>query len=164
MDIVSHGLWGGVGFGRKNRKSFLIAFGFGIAPDFFSFGIYFIQRFFGRTVDFAHQGRPDLINIPAYVNTLYNITHSLIIFSLIFALVWFFFKKPIWEMCAWGFHVSLDIFTHSYDFFPTPFLWPIFNFKIDGMSWGHPIIFFFFFLLLALAYSWFIYKRKSKHE
>ena len=32
MDIVSHGLWGALAFGRKNRRSFWLAFGIGLAP------------------------------------------------------------------------------------------------------------------------------------
>ena len=39
MDIVSHGLWGAIAFGRKSRSSFWLAFLIGLAPDLFSFGI-----------------------------------------------------------------------------------------------------------------------------
>lgn len=34
MDIVSHGLWGAIAFGRRTRSSFWLSFVFGIAPDF----------------------------------------------------------------------------------------------------------------------------------
>jgi hypothetical protein len=36
MDVISHGLWGGVAFGRKNKKYFWWSFGFGIMPDLLS--------------------------------------------------------------------------------------------------------------------------------
>ena len=40
MDIISHGLWGGIAFGRKRRSLFWWSFGFGVMPDLFSFGIF----------------------------------------------------------------------------------------------------------------------------
>ncbi len=39
MDILSHGLWGAIAFGRKSRANFWLAFVIGLAPDLFSFGI-----------------------------------------------------------------------------------------------------------------------------
>jgi hypothetical protein len=39
MDILSHGLYGGVAFGRESRKKYLIAFLFGVGPDLLSFGV-----------------------------------------------------------------------------------------------------------------------------
>jgi hypothetical protein len=39
VDILSHGLWGAIAFGRSNRPSFWLAFTIGLAPDLLSFGI-----------------------------------------------------------------------------------------------------------------------------
>jgi hypothetical protein len=39
MDILSHGLWGAIAFGRRDRPSFWLAFLLGLAPDLLSFGI-----------------------------------------------------------------------------------------------------------------------------
>ncbi len=161
MDIISHGLWGAVSIGRKSRKSFLLAFFFGIAPDLFSFGIFFVQRLFTVGLDFHKGGHPDIESIAPYVNTLYNFTHSLVIFSVIFFATWLFFERPIYEMFAWMFHILLDIFTHSYEFFPTPFLYPISDFKVNGISWGHPIIFFPNVILLVIAYFWWYWKHRQ---
>ena len=44
MDIVSHGLWGSIAFGRKSRSSFWMAFVIGMAPDIFSFEFCGSQR------------------------------------------------------------------------------------------------------------------------
>lgn len=165
MDIISHGLWGGVLVGRKTKISFWLAFFFGVAPDLFSFGIFFIQRIFTSGFAFEHQnGHPDISSIAPYVNTLYNFTHSLVIFSVVFILVWLFFERPIYEMLAWMFHILLDIFTHSFEFFPTPFLYPLSNFKVDGIGWGHPIIFFPNLILLIIAYAWFYRNSKKKSK
>ena len=45
MDILSHGLWGAIAFGRRNRPSFWLAFVIGLAPDLLSFGILWMGRY-----------------------------------------------------------------------------------------------------------------------
>ncbi len=60
----------------------------------------------------------------------------LIIFVAVFAIVWFLLRRPVWELGGWFLHILIDIPTHSYKFFPTPFLWPVSDLKIDGISWG----------------------------
>ena len=47
MDIVSHGLWGAITFGRKSRSSFSLAFVVGLAPDLLSFGILYAAAMLG---------------------------------------------------------------------------------------------------------------------
>ncbi len=164
MDILSHGLWGGIIWGRKNKKSFWKSFFFGIGPDFLSFGVFFIMRIIQTVSNGSlnlRPGAPAIAEIPQYVHTLYNITHSFLIFALAFAIVWFFVKKPIWEMLAWPFHIFLDLFTHSAEFFPTPYIWPLRYTPIDGIPWSTPIIFFtnVFFLVVIYAVYWY---RKKK--
>lgn len=159
MDVASHGLWGGVFFGRKNRKDFCLAFIFGVAPDMLSFGIFFAQRIYSRGFDFL-SGPPPVSIIPPYVSSMYNITHSLIIFATTFFLVWIIRKKIFLPMFAWGFHVFLDIFTHSTQFFPTPFLWPISNYAFNGIPWGHPVIWFPNAGLLIVFYALFWRKKR----
>src|SRR3972149_6787177 len=161
MDIVAHGLWGGIAFGRKNLRSFSLACFFGVLPDLFSFGPLYVAVLLGL----AERPRfspepPDPLLIPAYVHQLYNITHSLVVFLAALALLWVVFRTPIWQAFAWGLHVLFDIFTHSYRFFPTPFLWPISDFKIDGWPWGMPVIFIPNVVFLALLYAWFFLRQK----
>ena len=165
MDIFSHGLWGGIAFGRRNKKSFIRSFLFGISPDLFSFGLFFVLMVFGVVdrPDFSVEP-PSPGLIPQYVHMLYNVTHSLVIFSLTFALLWVLFRKPVWESLAWGLHILVDIPTHSYDFFPTPFLWPISDFTVNGHNWGSPEIFFPNVLLLLILYAWFFIYRKRQRE
>lgn len=166
MDIVSHGLWGGLAFGRKSRKSFVTAFLFGVAPDVFSFGIVFVSGVLMHGAGFFRgMGHPpDASQIPAYVYHLYNVTHSLVVFGLIFGAVWLIRGQPLLEMGAWGLHLVMDIFTHSNAFFPTPFLWPLSNAHFDGLPWGDPRIFLPDVLLLVLAYAVFfrgLYRRRK---
>lgn len=166
MDIISHGLWGAFGFGRNNRKHFWWAFFFGIAPDLFSFGVFLGLAFFGLVEhpDWSSGRHPDPDQIPLFVHQLYNVTHSLVIFILVFGVVWFFRRAPLFVLLAWGLHIVMDIPTHSYAFFPTPFLWPLSEFTVDGISWSHPFIFLPNVILLIILYAWFWYgryKRKS---
>ena len=153
MDIISHGLWGSLVFGRKNKLTFLIAFLIGIAPDLFSFGFYTLLTWLGieQRLDWA-SGVPPMSLIPAYIHLLYNITHSLIIFIIIFALVWLIARKPVWIMLAWLLHIIIDIFSHSLEFFPTPFLWPLSDYVFNGIMWGNPYIFFPNWILLLILF------------
>ena len=168
MDIVSHGLWGSIAFGRKSRSSFWMAFVIGMAPDIFSFGILWIAAVLGLSdqPDFSH-GTPPESTIPQYVHHLYNVTHSFLVFLAVFFLVWFLLKRPLWELCAWGLHVLVDIPTHSYAFFPTPVFWPLFDWKFDGWQWTTSGILIPNFVLLALVYAWYFlqsYRKKSRSE
>jgi hypothetical protein len=165
MDIISHGLYGGVAFGRKSKISYWKSFFFGVMPDLLSFGIFFavtILALISGNGSGFHAGPPDHASIPAYVHTLYNITHSLVIAGFVIGAVWYMRGAAMVELFAWPLHILVDIPTHSSEFFPTPFLWPISDFHIDGMSWGTPYIFFPNVALLAVLYLWFFYS-KSKH-
>jgi len=159
MDILSHGLWGGVAFGRQSRRSYWWAFFFGVMPDLFSFGPFFLQKLWGHGFEF---GPPDAASIPMYVYELYDVTHSLVTFAVVFILASLFLRRPMWVMLAWPFHVVMDIFTHSNEFFPTPFLWPISDYHFGGISWGHPYIFFPNVALLIVCYV--IWRRSLKQK
>jgi len=162
MDIVSHGLWGAITLGRTSRKSFWTAFLIGTAPDFFSFGPLFASGLLTHGLDFFNSlgHPPDPSLIPAYVHSLYNVTHSLVVFVAAFALVWLVRGKPFMEMGAWGLHLVMDIFTHSDAFFPTPFLWPVSDTHYNGVPWADPIIYVSNVLMLAVLYAWFFLKRR----
>ncbi|MGB3072855.1 MAG: hypothetical protein WBB68_01185 [Candidatus Moraniibacteriota bacterium] len=164
MDIFSHGLYGGVAFGRRSRPSYWLAFFFGIAPDLFSFGLFFILTILGLAEhpDWRSGQHPDPAGIPGYVHALYNSTHSLVIFVAVFALVWLIRKKPLYEMLGWPLHILVDIPTHSEKFFPTPFLWPISDFHVDGYNWSRPEIFIPNVILLTLLYLWFYVIRPRR--
>lgn len=160
MDILSHGLWGSISFGRRNRRSFWLAFLFGILPDLVSFGFYFFGVFLGfyRHPPFG-AGHPPPEEIPVLIHTLYNWSHSLVIFAFIFALAWLLLRRPSYEMLAWPFHILFDIFTHRAEFFPTPFLWPLSDYRVSIINWTDPRIFIPNIALLALLYLWFFVVR-----
>ncbi len=161
MDVISHGLWGGLVFGRQRRRDYWIAFCLGVAPDVLAFAVITVQQILGvNAVDWSDAAGARAA-IPDYVYGLYDITHSLVVFTGLFGLVWLFKKKPYIPLLAWGFHILLDIFTHSADFFPTPIFWPISDFHINGVSWSHPIIFASNWILLLAGYAVVLYYRRT---
>jgi hypothetical protein len=133
MDILAHFLWT-FGIFFKQKKAWLFGL-IGILPDIISFGPHFVYSL--ATVG-IRRGRPEAHSFPDYINTMYNITHSFVIFLIVLALAYFLFKNYAIFLLPWGIHILIDIPTHSKAFFPTPFLWPISYFMIDGISWGTP--------------------------
>lgn len=163
MDTLSHGLWGSGIFGRQSRQDFFLAFLFGIAPDIFSFGVYIIMAFFGlmEHPDWSSGRHPDPQQIPHFVYGLYDVSHSAVVFGIVFCFVWLIRRKPFFPLAAWGLHILLDIPTHA-DFFPTPFLWPLSDFVVRGIAWSNPLIFIPNMILLVVLYgSLFIVKKRS---
>lgn len=161
MDILSHGLWGGIAFGRKNKRDFWWSFGIGMMPDLLSFGILTVATALGLSTRPDWGGHPLDAMIPTYVHSLYNITHSLVIFVTVFAAVCLIRKKPFWPLLAWGLHVMMDIPTHTTEFFATPFLWPLSTVRVSGISWGHPMIMIPDIILLFVLYIWFFIIKKG---
>ena len=165
MDIISHGLWGGVTLGKKKRRNFIYAFGLSILPDILGEGIMFSLIFLGvSNMPSIEQGHPNITEFPVCVQNFYNATHSLIIFIVVFALIWIITRKPFWLLLAWGLHIIIDIPTHSFKLFPTPFLWPISDFKINGIPWDNSIILIPNILLLVIFYIFWFYKKKIKNK
>ncbi len=161
MDIVSHGLWGSLAFGRRNRRDFWLAFLFGIVPDLLSFGLFTLGAWTGffDHPDWRSGQHPDPSQIPLFVHMMYDYTHSLIIFFCVFLLVSIIRKAPFLPLAAWGLHILVDIPTHSQDFFPTPFLWPISEYTVNGIAWSHPAILLPDVILLIVLYAWFFVIR-----
>ena len=154
MDTISHALWGKGLFGY--RKYRYLSFVFGAIPDLLSFGIYFLFNLIlnPSTIKF---GKPNLSEIPEWVFSLYNFSHSLII-SIIFILIVYKINREIsFTMLAWPFHILLDFFTHSIVFFPTPILWPISNYRFDGIPWSNSYIMITNIVCIFLI---FIYSRR----
>jgi len=176
MDILAHGLWAGaagraINLKKKNPLKVWWAVFWGLMPDLFAFGPAFLWLGWSLVVgnlSMADWPRPEKIEpigheswpIFQLANSLYNISHSLAIFLLMAGLVAFFAKKIPWEMGGWLLHILIDIPTHSYKFYPTPFLWPFSNWKFDGWSWGNLEFMIINYSLLALAYLILFLKKR----
>ena len=163
VDTVAHGIFSYLIFSKiKDKGKIWLAVLFGILPDLLSWTVFLIFLIFTGSFSF---GRPDLhMNPPDWVFTLYGISHSLIVFAIIFGAVYIFMKKAPIFMLAWPLHILIDIPTHSKDFLPTPFLWPVSSWRFPGISWGTPWFFFgywtilIFWLVILLAQ-----KLRKKH-
>jgi len=131
MDIFSHGLWTYAVFHKK--KYVWLGTLFGFLPDFLSFGIIFVINLVNGNI---RRGPPPISSLPDWLFAAYNMTHSFIVFLVVFALIYLITKKWFWPLTAWGLHVIIDIPTHSYRYFPTPFLWPLSDYKFNGISWA----------------------------
>lgn len=164
MDILSHGLYGGIAFGRKTRRNYITAFLFGISPDLLAFGPFFISAFLGFTpMPFGRIEPPSSNFIPQYVHSIYSVTHSLIIYVVFFAVLWFLGKKSFAKLTfGWPLHILVDMPLHSSDFFPTLFLWPFSNWYIDGIPWSNPYIFFPNVIFLIALYIYWYFQNKEK--
>lgn len=179
MDLFSHGLWGGI-IAKTANKNHLTKkpirmrwfIFWSIIPDFFTFTILFVW-FLGSIMagyatfsDLPHYQitepmAEDTYLIMRLTHWLYNFSHSLVVFVIFFALAFWRMKIVPWAMTGWLIHVLIDIPTHSYKFFPTPFLWPLSQWKFDGISWSSPWFEIINYSLIILVYFW-LYRKWLK--
>ncbi|OHB16532.1 MAG: hypothetical protein A2431_04285 [Candidatus Zambryskibacteria bacterium RIFOXYC1_FULL_39_10] len=134
-----------------------------MGPDLLSFGPFFLFNFFRFESWFGENFvPPNSVAVPNIIHIIYSFTHSLVIYALFFALLWFLGKKSFAKLTlGWLLHILVDIPTHSAEFFPTPFLWPISNFHVDGIPWSNPVIFIPNVILIIILYSYWYLKRKK---
>jgi hypothetical protein len=175
MDTLSHGFWAGAAYKAVNNKtdkklSVGWAAFWGVFPDLFAFTIPITMILLGMlngTMSSADLPDPTGIEPPMarqmlwpvqLASMLYNYSHSLVIFSLIFGLVYLLKKRPVWELGGWLLHILIDIPTHTYLFYPTPLFWPLSSWKFDGFSWGTPWFMIVNYSLLLLTY--FLLRKK----
>lgn len=158
MDIFAHALWANIAAKKgnkalrdrptlppadKTKPQFSIAWAtfWGIFPDLFAFsipsfiGIYkIIVGQLPLTAFGDHHGPVAGFNL---AHNLYQYSHSLVIWVVVFFVVWAIFRRPRYELLGWGLHIMIDIFSHSLAFYPTPFLFPISAYHFPyGVAWS----------------------------
>lgn len=171
MDVLAHTLWtnasarGVNALAKKQNKKFRMHVGWtafwGVVPDFFAFTVPFIVIIFrvisggGSPLEYSRNvGDFDLASY------LYQFSHSIVIFILIFILVWVISKRPRWEMLGWALHILIDIPSHSIHFYPTPFLFPLSEYRFPyGVSWAHPVFMIVNYSLLVLTWGLILFKK-----
>lgn len=177
MDILAHTLWtnaaaqGGNAVAKKKNKKFYInpawAAFFGVLPDFFAFAapfilaiyqVLFLGSTFGGLSD--HHREVGGFDLAGY---LYQFSHSLVIFALVFILVWVISKRPRWELLGWALHILIDIPSHAISFYPTPFLFPISEYRFPyGVQWSNKWYMIINYSALLLVWGGIIWKKYSK--
>ena len=185
MDIFAHALWTGAAARVVNKKivagetggahvrpiNIRWAIFWGVVPDFFAFTIPFavlaIKLISGTAApdDIPHPSivepaNPPVVRLFAYTRLLYSISHSAIIFLIVFGIVFLIIRRPPIAMLAWLLHLLIDIPTHSYQLYPTPILWPISSWQFNGISWATPWFMAVNYGALALIY-FFLFLRKT---
>ena len=156
MDYASHGFWSYIFFNKIRRPMFAILFG--LLPDTTSWFIYSVYRFIFQ----GNFGKPVLSEIPSWAYTLYNMSHSLVVsFGIIILTTIFLRRIPIY-MLAWPLAIVMDLFTHTRDFLPTPFLWPVSDWKFPGISWGNKWFFAINYFLITVMMVIILKGRRKK--
>lgn len=154
MDYFAHGFWSYIFFHRSKKPIYAVLFG--LVPDTFSFFIYF----FYKLIFEGGFSRPIVSEIPKWVMILYGISHSLFTVLIFFLVVYFIFRKIPIYMFAWPIAIIMDIPTHTKDFLPTPFLWPVSDYAFPGFSWGSKWFMIINYGLIIIAFGYIYYWKK----
>lgn len=176
MDVLAHTLWTNAGaragnkLAQKKGKKFHLHVGWtafwGVVPDFFAFTIPFIVAIY--SIVFTDQtfsslrpnGAPTGFDLAAY---LYQYSHSLVVWAFTFLVVWFFSKRPRYELLGWALHILIDIPSHAIGFYATPFLFPISEYRFPyGVSWSNKYYMIINYSALAVVWIRIALKKVSK--
>ena len=167
MDIFAHGLWATAaarGTNRKIERRIRLGWAafFGMFPDLFAFTVSFLTIFWLRMNGVPVHGHPGL----GSAWQLYQISHSLFVFSAVFGLVWLIRRRPTLALLGWPLHILIDIPSHTLRFFPTPFLWPVSSYYFDGISWANRWFMLVNYSAIAAVYLvlWWTGRRRSREE
>lgn len=180
MDIFAHGLWAGAaGVAAKRKLRRPIPSGWvvlwGVFPDLFAFTPTFVLMFwlhwFGNPpapLSRFGGGVREMLPVFLQPHNLYLISHSLVIFGLLYGGTWLLRRKPALVLLTWPLHILMDIPTHRAGRFGTPFLWPISDYRFDGTSWGQRWFMILNYTAIAAAYLtlllWWYFSRRRKSE
>jgi hypothetical protein len=163
MEIVAHGLWATAAAITANRKTRLHlslpwTAWWAIFPDVLAFGPPVVAGLAlwatGEPTSSHHVPPRVHLGLP-----LYQIGHSLLVWSGVFAICAVLFRRRALPMLGWLSHILIDIGTHSYSYYATRFLWPVSNVSIDGIAWWTR--WFWIATYIALAIVYFVLWRKG---
>jgi hypothetical protein len=159
MDIIAHGLWAAAGAtaARKSANARMRVGGtvwWAMFPDLLAFGppvaigLWLLVR---GEADFQSMRGGHLPHLGFGVQ-LYPAGHSLVVFLLVFAAVSLMARRLVLELLGWLSHIVIDIFTHSYRYYATRFLWPVADYRFNGIPWWTPWFWCCTYAALAIVY------------
>jgi len=153
--MISHILLNNLVYQEMPMSQRWLAIAFGVLPDILAF-IGVSKMSFLKKILFFKRMPKDYF--PKFVFVIYNITHSFIIWGVVFAAL--YLLAPTWIMIAWtgwGLHIFVDIFTHSSKAtLATRIFWPISKFYFDGIVWSNKWFLLVSYAIMALLY-WIFY-------
>ena len=145
MEVIAHGLWASaVAIGAKRWTTVHTPVAWAVwwaaFPDVLAFGPSFAFGLWLRLTGTPNSGSADGHFLPhAHIGLpLYPAAHSLIVFLLVFALTTILARRVVLAMLGWLLHIALDVPTHSLRYYATRFLWPVSDYRIDGIAWWTP--------------------------
>jgi len=166
MEIVAHGLWTAAAAITANRSTGADirvgwAVWWGVFPDVLAFGPSIAAGLWLRLAGGVNSGSARGHVLPhVHVDLpLYPAGHSLVVFLLVFGLVSILARRFVFAMLGWLLHILIDIPTHSLSYYATRFLWPISDYRIDGIAWWTP--WFWAATYGALGVAYFLLWRKG---
>jgi len=185
MDVVSHWLWGMAVTHGKIKGRFSGAMG--VIPDLMAFvPVMIISIFTGhRNPGVDNTTRTEDFHPLSW--EIYQWSHSAVTVFIGFLLTWLylhrygtpkiisrFYLTPmsavkqaalIW--LPWLLNIITDIPSHTLQFFPTPVLHPISDWRYDGTRWSEPSIWFTNLAILAVVWIgviWLERRRKASYQ
>ena len=192
MDIFAHSVWAAIAakkyndtngkkisFGstqdKPSRRKISIGWSafWGVFPDLFAFGLPFLVLLFlvisgdlplqpmwpGSAVVADHAPW-----IAGFIPFAYQISHSIVVFAGVFLLSWIIMQRLPIVLLGWALHIAIDIFSHAATFYPTPFLWPISDWKfLYGISWADPRYMIINYAAMLVCF-WLVFLRKKSNS
>jgi hypothetical protein len=142
MEIVAHGLLAAAAtISARSRWKARLSLGWtiwwAVFPDVLAFGPTFAAGLWlrfrgGLETGGAHGGHLPHVHLGL---PLYPFAHSAVMFLMVFAITTILARRIVWPLFGWLLHILIDIPTHSFSYYATRFLWPISEFRIDGIAW-----------------------------
>jgi hypothetical protein len=159
MEIIAHGMWAAaaaIATQRATRARIRIGWvvWWTAFPDVLAFGPSFAAGLWLRLAGSPNSGSGDGHFLPhVHVGLpLYPAGHSLIFFLLAFGLAAILARHIVFAMLGWLLHIAIDIPTHSLSYYATRFLWPVSDYRIDGIAWWTPWFWAATYGALAIVY------------
>jgi hypothetical protein len=157
MEIVAHGLWAASAVVAARKKTHVRphmgwTVWWAAFPDVLAFGLPIVAGLAllaaGKDVQSGHFPPRVHFGLP-----LYPAAHSLVVFAAVFGLTCLAWRRVVYSMLGWLMHILIDIPTHSEAYYATHFLWPVSDFRIDGIAWWTPWFWVATYAALAIVYA-----------
>lgn len=158
MEVVAHGLWAAAAVVAGRNKAALRvglwpAVWWAAFPDVLTFGTMgayglWLRMTGGAVADHGHMLPHAHIGLP-----LYQAGHSVLVWLVAFAAAWLLMRRAPLAMLGWALHIAIDIPTHSFSYYATRFLWPVSDFRVDGIAWWTPWFWTATYISLAAVYG-----------
>jgi hypothetical protein len=163
MDSLAHGLWSGAAAIAINNLNVISTQGYslrtgwfvfwGVFPDVLAFGPMALTgiwlRLAGSAEGSVHGGHIPHVDLGI---PLYPAAHSLITFAMVYGASTILARRPPRALLGWLLHILIDIPTHSLSYYATRFLWPVADYRFDGVAWWTPWLLYMTYGGLLLTY------------